>query len=76
MSALAYCQFWLSTQINYNFADHVKKFSHDRIHWYLRGERLRPHLNWDNLKDDIIFSENGDLLFDDPVLDTQFSSKM
>ena len=67
---LEYCQFLLSTQINYPltyFADHVKHVSHDRINRYLRGEHLRPHLVWDNVKDDIIFSENGFLIFDDTV---------
>jgi hypothetical protein len=65
MRLLEYCQFLLSTQINYTltyFADHVKELSHDRINRYLRGERLRPHLVWDNVKDDIILSENGYLL--------------
>jgi hypothetical protein len=79
MSTLEYCQFLLSTQINYTltyFADHVKKFSHDRINRYLRGERLRPHLAWDNVKDEIILSENGYLIFDDTVLDKRFSSQI
>ena len=79
MNRLEYCQFLLSTQINYTltyFADHVKKFSHDRINRDLRGEHLRPHLVWDNVKDDIVWSENGDLIFDDTVLDKRFSSQI
>jgi len=79
MSTLEYCQFLRSTQINYTltyFADHVKKFSHDQINRYLRGERLRPSLVWDNVKDTIVLSENGDLLFDDTVLDKRYSSKI
>lgn len=79
MSALEYCQFLLSTQINYTltyFADHVKQFSHDRINRYLRGERLRPHVVWDNVKDAIILSENGYLVFDDPGLDKRYSSQI
>lgn len=79
MSTLAYCQFLLSTQINYTltyFADHVKEFSHDRINRHLRGERLRPHMVWDNVKDDIILSENGCLIFDDTVLDKRYSTKI
>ncbi|GAK51310.1 transposase, IS4 family protein [Candidatus Moduliflexus flocculans] len=77
MSALAYCQFLLSPQINYTltyFADHVKKFSHDRINRYLRGEHLRPHLVWENVRTEMVLSEHGYLIFDDPVLDKRYSS--
>jgi hypothetical protein len=79
MRTLDYCQFLLSTQINYTltyFADHVKTFSHDRINRYLRGEHLRPHLVCDNVKDDIVLSETGYLLFDDTVLDKRYSSEI
>jgi len=76
---LEYCQFFLSTQINYTltyFADHVKTFSHDRINRYLRGEHLRPHRVWENVKDHIVGSENGYLIFDETVLDKRFSSQI
>lgn len=79
MNFLDYCQFLLSTQINYTltyFADHVKELSHDRMNRYLRGERLRPHRLWDNVKDDIVLTENGYLVFDDTVLDKRYSSKI
>ncbi|GAK60776.1 transposase, IS4 family protein [Candidatus Vecturithrix granuli] len=79
MSTLEYCQFLLSTQINDTltyFADHVKKFSHDRSNRYLRGERLRPHVVWDNVKDAIILSENGYLVFDETVVDKRYSSQI
>jgi len=79
MSTLAYCQFLLSTQINDTltyFADHVTDISHDRINRYLRGERLRPHLVWENVKATIIFSDNGDLMMDDTVLDKRYSSQI
>ena len=79
MSTLAYCQFLLSTQLNYTltyFADHVKKFSHDRINRYLRGERLRPSLVWDNVQHAIVFSDQGYLLFDDTVLDKRYASQI
>jgi len=79
MNVLEYCQFFLSTQINYTltyFADHVKTFSHDRINRYLRGEHLRPHRVWENVKDHIVGSENGYLIFDETVLDKRFSSQI
>jgi hypothetical protein len=62
----------MRTQINDTLtycADHVKALSHDRLNRYLRGERLRPHLVWDNVQDDIVLSEQGYLIFDDTVLD-------
>jgi len=79
MNTLASCQFLLSTQINYlltYFADHVKELSHDRINRSLRGEHLRPHLVWDNIHDEILLSENGDLIFDDTVLDKRYSCQI
>lgn len=71
MNIIDYCQFLLSTQVNYTltyFADHVKPLSHDRINRYLRGERLRPHLVWENVTHEIVLSENSYLVFDDTVL--------
>lgn len=79
VSTRDYCQFLMSTQINYTltyFANHVKELSHDRINRYLRGERLRPHLVWDNVQDDIVLSEQGYLIFDDTVLDKRYSSQI
>ena len=42
---LDYCQYLLSTPINYtltHFADHSETFSHDQINRYLAGTRLPP----------------------------------
>lgn len=50
---LDYCQYLLSSPINYtvtNLADHLEGISHDRINRYLRGEKLMPRLLWDNVK--------------------------
>lgn len=44
---LNYCQYLLSSQINYtlaNLADHLESMSHDQINRYLRREKLTPHL--------------------------------
>ncbi len=41
-SQLDYCQYLLSSQLNYtliNLSDHVEGASHDQINWYLRVER-------------------------------------
>ena len=53
MTLLDYCQFLLSSPVNYTltyFADHAQKWSHDTIGRYLRGETITPRLVWDNLK--------------------------
>ena len=76
---LNYCQYLLSSQINYtltNFADHVDNLSHDLINRYLLNEKLTPKLLWEHVKPDIAASENGYLLFDDTVIDKSSSSKI
>jgi len=69
---LDYCQYLLSSQINYtltNLADHLEHLSHDQINRYLRREKLTPRLLWDNVKNLIQINENAYLIFDDTVLD-------
>jgi len=42
VTRLDYCQYLLSSQINYtltNFADHTDQFKHDTINRYLAGEK-------------------------------------
>jgi hypothetical protein len=71
-----YCQFLLSSQINYTltyFADHHQGFSHDLINHYLRREKMTPRLLWENIAGDIIVSPNGYVLFDDTIVDKNFS---
>ena len=70
VTRLDYCQFLLSSQINYTltyFADHSQGFTHDLINRYLRQETMTPRLLWDNVKDEIVPSANGFILFDDRV---------
>lgn len=69
---LDYCQYLLSSPINYtvtNLADHLAGISHDRINRYLRGEKLTARLLWDNVQSLLQESERGYLVFDDTVLD-------
>ena len=66
MTRLDYCQFLLSCQVNYTltyFAAHHRGFSHDRINRYLLNEKMTPRLLWDNVKAEIIPSENGYIVF-------------
>ena len=51
---LNYCQYLLSSQINYtltNLAEHLEQISHDKINRYLKNEKLTPRILWDNVKD-------------------------
>ncbi len=73
---LNYCQYLLSSQINYtltNLADHLESMSHDQINRYLRREKLTPSLLWENVKLLIQADENAYIIFDDTVLDKRYS---
>ena len=73
---LDYCQYLLSSQVNYtltNFADHSQHYSHDHLNRYLRGDKLTPRLLWEQVKDSIVTAPNGYLLFDDTVADKNYS---
>jgi len=79
VTRLDYCQYLLSSQINYtltNFADHAEKFSHDTINRYLAGEKITPHLVWENVKGQVAQTAEGYVVFDDTVSDKNFSFKM
>ena len=77
VTRLDYCQYLLSSQINYTlttFADHSSQpFSHDQLNRFLRDDKLKPRLVWEQVKDSIVFSKNGYLLFDDTVADKNYS---
>ena len=54
-----YGQFLLNTQINYTgtyLADHIDGLNHNSIYRYLRNNKLSPKVIWENVKNDIIFS--------------------
>ena len=73
---LDYCQYLLSSQINYtltNFADHSRHFTHDQLNRFLKDEKMTPRLVWEQTKGQIIFSPNGYLIFDDTISDKNYS---
>jgi hypothetical protein len=79
VTRLDYCQYLLVSQINYtltNFADHCEKFSHDAINRYLRGERITPRLLWENVQGQVVPTKRGSLVFDDTVLDKNYSQQI
>jgi hypothetical protein len=76
VSRLDYCQYLLVSQINYtltNYADHCEKFAHDAINRFLRQEKFTPRLVWENVKAQVVATENGYVVFDDTVLDKNYS---
>ena len=77
VTRLDYCQYLLVTQINYtltNFAEHTEHFSHDTINRYLRGDRITPRLVWDKVRDQVVPMPQGYVVFDDTVLDKNYSA--
>jgi hypothetical protein len=74
-SKLDYCQFLVSSQVNYtltNLADHLQSWSHDTINRYLRGQQLPPRLLWENAREVMEFDEQAYIVFDDTVLNKEF----
>jgi hypothetical protein len=76
VTRLDYCQYLLVSQINYtltNYAEHTEKFSHDMANRYLSGDEIRPRLVWENIKSEVRLTPYGFLVFDDTVIDKNFS---
>jgi hypothetical protein len=76
VTRLDYCQYLLVSQINdtlTNFADHCEQFSHDAINRSLHGERITPRLIWENVRGQVVPTPRGYVLFDDTVLDKNYS---
>ena len=74
-----YCQFILLTIANYTLtymAEHHPVFSHDAINRYLAEDDASSPVVWSAVKDEIHYSENACLIFDDTVLDKRYSSKI
>ncbi len=71
-----YCQFLLVSQVNYTqtyFAEHSEQFSHDRINRLMRENKLTPQELRQLVRNELVLSENGYILFDDTVLDKSHS---
>ncbi|MDA0781786.1 MAG: transposase [Rickettsiales bacterium] len=76
VTRLDYCQYLLVSQKNYtltNFADHAASLSHDQINRYLKSDKLTPKLLWEHVKGSVIESKRGYILFDDTIVDKNFS---
>ena len=76
---LDYCQYLLSTPINYtltHFADHCESFSHDQINRYLANDRLTPRHVWEHVKPHLEQTPDGCVIFDDTVLDKRYAKEI
>jgi hypothetical protein len=71
-----YAQFIWTTFVNFTqtyMADHHDTISHDSTNYWLRKNKIKPHLLWKSVKSDVIFSERSYLIFDDTVIDKSHS---
>ena len=71
-----YCQYLISSQINYtctNLAEHFENLDHNSVYRYLKTEKLVPRLLWEKVRDQIVYSPHGAIIFDDTVLDKSYS---
>lgn len=74
-----YCQYLLSSQINYtctNLADHVEHLDHNSVYRYLKNEKLTPRLIWEKARETIVPATSGYILFDDTVADKSHSTEI
>ena len=57
-------------------ADHHAHFSLDALNRYLRGEKITFRLILENVRSQVVLSAAGYFVFDDSVLDKNFSHKI
>jgi hypothetical protein len=56
--------------------EHHEGISHDQLNRFMRGAKLRPRHLWQAVKEEIVVSENGYLLFDDTTINKEYSEKI
>lgn len=74
-----YCQYLLSSQINYtctNLADHFADLSHDDVGRFLKEEKLTLRMLWEKVNPLFTSRAEGYLIFDDVVPEKIHSSKI
>lgn len=76
VTAQAYGQFLINTPLNVTgtyFADTASGFAHDRVSDFLKHSKLTPRIIRDKALSEIPLSPHGFILFDDTVIDKDFS---
>lgn len=79
LTRIDYGQFLMSSQTNYTqtyFGEHHPRAGHDALNHWMRTARFTSAHLWEHAKAQIIPGPNGYLLFDDTVLDKNFSHKI
>lgn len=74
-----YCQYLLSSQINYtctNLADHFTDLSHDDVARFLKQEKLTPRMLWEKVSPLFTSRPEGYIIFDDVVLEKIHSTNI
>jgi hypothetical protein len=74
-----YCQYLLSSQQNYtltHYAEQAGWFSHDKVNRFLRDANLPPRILWEQVRGQIVPSEQGCIVFDDTVLDKRYAAEI
>lgn len=75
-TAQLYQQFLISSQINYTctyLSDHFEGLDENSIYRFLTGNKLTPRMIWEKSQESLVLSPNGCLIFDDSVLNKNFS---
>ncbi len=74
-----YYQFLTVGQKNYSliyYAEHAKKCNHDVINRFLKNEKYTTSLLWKHIKNDVVFSSNGYVVFNNIVLNKKNTGKI
>ncbi len=74
-----YCQYLLSTPLNYtlmHFADHSESFSHAQINRYLAQDHLTPKQVWKHVEPNILQTHEGYIIFDDTTVEKPSASEI
>lgn len=74
-----YVQYLAVSQVNFTqtyLGEHHEKISHDQVNRTFREEKVRPRHLWQMVRGDVIEDEEGYLLFDDTVLNKEYSEKI
>lgn len=74
-----YGQFLINGVDNFTatyFSEIVEGLKHDSVSRYLNGSKLSSKAVWERVKNEIVYSKKGYLLFDDSVLDKSGSKKI
>lgn len=71
-----YCWFLFKSQTNYTgtyLEDNSEGVGRNAVYNFLKHENIGSEDIWDEVKEDIIYSENGCIIYDDTVLDKSYS---